>query len=107
MISKIFANVKLYLWGFLLFIFITLMVTLNIRGRKLDKLEVKLRRKIQNIEVQKEVITEQRKKADFERSDLEENLEVIKDFEDIDNTIEKDANNDDKTSSNDKFDFSV
>jgi len=107
MISKIFANVKLYLWGFLLFIFITLMVTLNIRGRKLDKLEVKLRRKIQNIEVQKEVITEQKKKADFERSDLEENLKVIKDFEDIDNAIEKDANNDDETSSNDKFDFSV
>lgn len=107
MISKLLANVKLYLWGFLLFIFIALMVTLNIRGRKLDKLEVKLRRKIQNIEVQKEVIEEQKKKADFERSDLKENLEVVKDFEAIDNKLEKEATDETKITNSDKFDFSA
>ena len=96
MIGKIMSNVKLYLWGFLLFVFIFLMVTLNLRGRKLNKLEIKLRRKIQNMEVQKEVIKEHEKKADFERSDLKENLEVIKDFEAIDSEVK----NEKKTISN-------
>jgi hypothetical protein len=106
MISKIMANVKLYLWGFLLFVFIALMVTLQIRGRKLDKLELKLRRKIQNIEVQKEVIKEQEKKADFERSDLKENLEVVKDFEAIDNEVKNEKETIDNDNS-DNFSFNA
>jgi len=101
-----FLNIKRYAVAFGLFVIMALGVILGFKNREIEELKEEAKRKKAELETKKEELEAETKKASFEVEDIEENLQVVKDFEAIDLQTKKGGQNA-KNDDSDTFSFSV